>query len=684
MDEQAVVNTIYLRRPPFPILCLFVTCLGILAPCLRANAAPSTDSLIGASASGTWYPFLDQGKWGFIDATGAWKIRPNFDRCGEIFVHDVVRVWSHDKWGCIDRGGAWVIKPQFTAPGYDFDASGHEVVSTTGGRRAGILDAHGQLILPCDFDEVVLSRDRAWVRQGRRLGVFGFDGKWINHLKTPWPKAYAMPQPVNTSGVAWFEHASPPSSDEQGDWGLITATGQIILTPQLDAHILGHDEIEEWDRPEGEDFVSGAALAYRHDVSVKVRVDGTMTPTPPTDANTIGQPWADGLRETNSPQGLQLIDSGDKVLLTAMEIKPLREGMAIFRVDTPPKYGVVNAHGVVIVPAGIYSQIEDFSEGLAAASRKDGSGYLNKEGHEAIPFTFASTASFSDGMAAVMMHVPPTHDYPWRTLNGYIDKTGKVVIAPAFMAGFWATTPFSRGIAWVAKTGAQPNYPDYAMINSAGKILTDFVYRPPESQTQFFASTPTLDSKRWVGDFTVLVGSGVVNGLKTGGLGLAKNDGQIVTQPQFSFIWQPSDGMIRVDRWKTTSGHKQGFLNSSGTLVIEPTYWAASDFKDGIAWVGEQSPLGRGLEALQFFPIDHAGHHLTSGKYRDAGVFSHPYSENPHPDFTEELPRVGDLLCVADVNGYLAPWPADPHRLDRMSWGYVDMRGQIVAWHKSQ
>ena len=104
------------------------------------------------------YPFTRDGKWGYIDGTGAWVIQPRFGRCLDVFESDRVRVWEGDKVGYIDRKGQWIVEP-----GLYYGLSGRdepfEVVRID--RKLGILARSGQLALPVNYDEIVLSGDRA-------------------------------------------------------------------------------------------------------------------------------------------------------------------------------------------------------------------------------------------------------------------------------------------------------------------------------------------------------------------------------------------------------------------------------------------------------------------------------------------------------------------------------------------
>lgn len=66
------------------------------------------------------------GRWGYINRTGDWVIRPRFAAVGdfqdgkalaqETSIHDKFSLFgsgkNHGRWGCINRSGTWIIRPQ--------------------------------------------------------------------------------------------------------------------------------------------------------------------------------------------------------------------------------------------------------------------------------------------------------------------------------------------------------------------------------------------------------------------------------------------------------------------------------------------------------------------------------------------------------------------------------------------
>lgn len=87
------------------------------------------------------------------------------------------------------------------------------------------------------------------------------------------------------------------------------------------------------------------------------------------------------------------------------------------------KYGYIDKTGeVVIAPA--YDFAFSFSEGRAAVLKNGLLAFIDENGNQITDFTYKAAQDFSEGKAAVLR----TSELRW----GFIDKSGKVVIAPRF------------------------------------------------------------------------------------------------------------------------------------------------------------------------------------------------------------------------------------------------------------
>ena len=140
-----------------------------------------------------------------------------------------------------------------------------------------------------------------------------------------------------------------------------------------------------------------------------------------------------------------------------------------------------------------YDWTYPLDDGLALVKVKDKCGFIDREGRLQIPadldckpleFTgigggggvaqmrlLKALTGFSDGMAAIAV------DDKW----GYIDKTGKIVIAPQFTSTKVtpAVQPFSEGLAAVSVEGK------WGYVDKTGKLVVKPVYEGDEAPGRF-------------------------------------------------------------------------------------------------------------------------------------------------------------------------------------------------------
>jgi hypothetical protein len=143
---------------------------------------------------------------------------------------------------------------------------------------------------------------------------------------------------------------------------------------------------------------------------------------------------------------------------------------------------------------------------------------------------------------------------------GYMDHTGRVVIAPRF---FWANN-FRDGRAHVMICGGD------AVIDEDGNIV----------------DPPTLD-RLWLQEGLAQFKD------KKGKYGYKNQQGKIVIQPKFDEASGFSEGLAPV-----SVGGKWGFIDKNGEFVLPPTFKAAYRFSDGYARVED-------LNAVDHF-VDHS------------------------------------------------------------------------------
>lgn len=627
-----------------------------------------------ADEAGPFYPFLQDGRWGYVDRSGSWVIPARFDRPLDVFHGRQMPAFERGKWGFIDRSGNWLVPPICTD--VDWQPKPDQARVLTVGKKKGILGPEGSLVLEIEYSDGQLSGNYAWVRAGDQLGLFALDTGWIVRPSLKWPRRAELPYPINQDGVAWFRRATR--------WGLLSKEGKLLFPPRFETHQLGQRDAEEWSHPDGLDFKNGRAWVREKKRWLLIDNIGRE----------LGQfafqqvaPWSPDLyRFSDKHERWGLISRDGKIVLPARfaGIEELQDGMAVIverhEIITPNKekgmdwiYGCLNARGEIVVPLGKYGRkTGPYSEGLAPAWRNVGgeiydprAGYLDREGNEAIPFDYFRTESFSEGLGAVLLHRPGARSSSVQDLYfGFIDRSGAMVIAPQFEH----VTPFHRGRAWVAPqhtwTGSRVAT-KWAMIDRAGAVLTDWAFDPPEQdQGSLHPPAERLAATRWRGDLAVIS--------RNRKLGLATAEGRVLIAPRFQTIGEFKGGMAAACEW---DGKQRlcGFVNDAGELVIGLDYTDVRDFDGDVAWVTRRSSDHKGAyQGTGWLLIDRDGKLLSEAAYLRP-------SWAPATDYYDTPAFVADLACVAVAETYDV-YATKPEQ--RASWGYIDRSGKRVVWHE--
>jgi hypothetical protein len=94
------------------------------------------------------------------------------------------------------------------------------------------------------------------------------------------------------------------------------------------------------------------------------------------------------------------------------------------RAGSPMMYGYSDKAGKIVIPA-VFDSAEPFSEGVATVSRCDEAYFIDKTGKTVVSGNFRYASSFSGGLAHVETMTKSG------LLEGYVDKTGKMIWPPA-------------------------------------------------------------------------------------------------------------------------------------------------------------------------------------------------------------------------------------------------------------
>lgn len=260
------------------------------------------------------------------------------------------------------------------------------------------------------------------------------------------------------------------------------------------------------------------------------------------------------------------IDSTGKIIIKPQFYwaEEFSEGLADFE-NEDGRHGYVDETGKIVIEP-IFDRTSKFSEGLAAVAIDLQWGFIDRTGKWVIPQKFSYADSFNSGLAYVQIPVSGKATFPpGEEKHAFIDKTGKVVIAPDenILNG-----RYSNGFAAV-HFYTQKSFRE-VIIDKTGKVI--FTADKPAPGT-FSGGSP-------LGDFS----EGLAPVKKGGKWGYIDANGQFVIQPQFEDAKSFSEGLAGVmikEKW--------GYINREGKLVIPSKYEFAYEgehsFSEGLALV---------------------------------------------------------------------------------------------------
>lgn len=219
-----------------------------------------------------------------------------------------------------------------------------------------------------------------------------------------------------------------------------------------------------------------------------------------------------------------------------------------------------------------YDSVSTFADGWGAVQRDGAWTFVNARGEE-IPQLFSATETFSEGLAAVALLPSEEGGVTSASAYGFIDKTGKMVVAPRYEDA----EPFSEGLAAVKHKGA------WGYIDKTGKMAVP---------AQFDAAGPFSE-----GLAQIQIGSK---------MGYVDRTGRMAIEPRFEPDTQQEDPDEKVElTGKFVAGlacvrHAVGpeanggwgFIDKRGAFVIPPRYENADMFSEGLAAVQQGGKWG--------------------------------------------------------------------------------------------
>jgi hypothetical protein len=331
------------------------------------------------------FPILEEGKLGYIDASGTILVRPQFAFHDSGLLNEdpysegVAPFPSGAKWGFVDEAGRYVINPQYDAA-FPFS---NGIARVRVGERYGFIDHRGGYLINPQFDQANdFTEGLAAVRIGEKWGYVNESGSYVVNpqfdMAIPFRNSLAR---VNQNGRWGFisrkgRFEINPQFDEAGDfengvavvnvggrWGAIDKRGDYLIQPQFDGA--------------SERFAEGV---WRISIGGKwgyVDPSGKIVINPQFDS---ADDFADGLARVQSEHRWGYIDhTGNYRVRPQFDgAEAFSEGMA--RVQVGNRFGFIDQHGKLAIPAQYPSAAYRFRGGRAWVIMEDGLGYIDMAG----------------------------------------------------------------------------------------------------------------------------------------------------------------------------------------------------------------------------------------------------------------------------------------------------------------
>lgn len=175
------------------------------------------------------YAAQSDGKWGLIDDTGAWKVKPTYSDM-RLYGAGLAAALdsSSGMWGYIDQDGQWAIEPQFsdTRPFNDYGAVAQDAQTSFW----GVLNRQGKWIVDAKYyamGDMVLGNFVPY-RSSNEEDSWGYI-----YIKT----GKRNDVPPTFRGLGGWDSANGlgPATQDGTTWGYINGYGQWKIEPQFKA-----------------------------------------------------------------------------------------------------------------------------------------------------------------------------------------------------------------------------------------------------------------------------------------------------------------------------------------------------------------------------------------------------------------------------------------------------------------
>ncbi len=290
-----------------------------------------------------------QNKAVFIDSQGKQIIKTKFDAATG-FYDGIAYVQIGKKWGSINETGRFIIKPTFDDCPVSSGKDGRLFELLKG--KVVCVDRTGKILFKTLFDSIgEFSEGIAAVALNDKLGFIDQNGKTICKPK------YDLVGDFH-EGLAWVNLGLNPNSPEEGRYGYVDRTGQLVIPIKFASH---------------NDFSGGLAavvLPYRKgDLFPRFNnwgyIDhkGNYIVKPELGYASDLQEGLAAIEDDNSQWGY-LNNTGSIVIKPIFDYaENFSEGLAAVQVKD--KFGYIDKSGQFVIPP-TFDQAQSFSQGMAA------------------------------------------------------------------------------------------------------------------------------------------------------------------------------------------------------------------------------------------------------------------------------------------------------------------------------
>lgn len=286
--------------------------------------------------------------------------------------------------------------------------------------KYGFIDRHGRVVLKPKYQMARrFIEGLAEVELDGQIGFIDASGRMRFMLSANTREVSRL-----SEGRVWF--ADPKT----GKWGLIDASGNMIIEPKYDQVRPFADGLAAVNVGAKRQFpfmyVGGKWGYVDHSGKLKIRLKFESV-----------DDFSEGLACVSDGTSRRFIDRAGKPVLELKDSSScgaFHGGLAPVHLDSPQRTRFINREGATAFE--LEGFVGEFHNGLARLSRRPGpnsagrvEGFIDRNGKIVIPPTFNEGSDFSEGLAAVLIG---------KTIRGkgdswgYVDKSGQLRIQPQF------------------------------------------------------------------------------------------------------------------------------------------------------------------------------------------------------------------------------------------------------------